>query len=435
MNAPRLFFLSSLLFVSVANANDRITVAGKVVDNETGKPITAMMIQAGKMDPKDPKKITWGFSERNTRAKTGRFSTTVRWNQGWTARIVADGYEPHPILTEAPELGQTKLEVEIRLKKGKPIAGVVLDHTGKPVPKAKVYAVSARGINLTHGQARDRYDEKVDIRAKFVETDNQGKFEIHVGGSTSIAVCAPTIDAWAHAVDATNSKALEIKLPAPTLVRIRCDIARAGDEVEVFYQFLSYLSEGYKNIQSTRSFKMKNGESIDLKTLPPGKYQFVRQKMHHFGSVGIGAMLDRTFVEIKAGETTEINFARPKGQRLSGLVKLPKDANLAGVILSVKAVEAEPQPWSKHKNHVVYSSQLIAGMPQKTIEESKAAFKTELLSPGKYIIQVVGYKRMTPAEMRLSGIRLPEFESVTKELTVTEAGAPNMMVIELKPRK
>ena len=447
MQAPiRLRFLPAiltpLLLVTFAlaqqvNAQEPIKIRGTVVDDQTGKPITAMMIQAGKIDSKDPKKITWGYSSRNTKSKTGSFSTSIRWSQGWTARIVADGYLPQPILTKAPKVGETALELEFRLKKGKPVSGTVVNHLGKPVQGAKVFAVSARGLNLYDGQARQRYGEnKIDTQAKYVETDAEGKFKISPGGSTSIAICSETIDAFAHPVDPANPKPIEIKLPAPTQVNVTFSIPDADGEIHVFYQFLSYLAEGYKGIESTRSFKIKNGQTIKLDSLPPGKYQFTRQKMHHFGSVGVGAMIDRMFVEIKAGEETDIRFVRSKGRPLEGVVRFPKDAQLAGVILSVHSVDKKPQPWSKrHEYETVYSSQLIAGKPQKVIEEKEVAFQTESLDPGKYVVKVVGYKRMTPDEMRFSGIRLPEYQVQTKVITVTEEGAPNMMIIPLELRK
>src|SRR5262245_10329881 len=73
-----------------AAVSQSVEVFGKVVDAETGEPVEAFITQAGKFDPKDPKSVTWGFSE--TRNTSGRFSATINWNEGWTARILADGY-------------------------------------------------------------------------------------------------------------------------------------------------------------------------------------------------------------------------------------------------------------------------------------------------------------------------------------------------------
>ena len=123
-----------------------VEVFGKVVDAETGKPVEAFITQAGKFDPKDPKNVTWGFSE--TRNTSGGFSATVKWSEGWTARILADGYVPQPVLSEAPPAGKDRIETVIRLKKGRIVHGRVLDHLGKPVKDASVFAVRPNGMTL-----------------------------------------------------------------------------------------------------------------------------------------------------------------------------------------------------------------------------------------------------------------------------------------------
>ena len=67
------------------------SIRGKVFDDATGEPIQALITQGGKFDPTDPEKVTWGFSESRSSSRDGSFSTTIRWADGWTARIVADG--------------------------------------------------------------------------------------------------------------------------------------------------------------------------------------------------------------------------------------------------------------------------------------------------------------------------------------------------------
>ena len=157
--------------------------------------------------------------------------------------------------------------------------------------------------------------------------------------------------------------------------------------------------------------------------------------MHRFGRVGMGAMLDRTFVELKPGETTNISFVRGPGKQVEGTVRFPEDAEIAGAILSVISVDEKPQPWSKHKNRITYSSQLIAGKPSAKVDVKEVAFKTESLAPGKYVIKVIAYTPMTDDEMRFSGLRLPAYQFESKPVTVTESGAPNMMIIQLEKRK
>jgi hypothetical protein len=83
-----------------------VEVFGKVVDAETDKPVEAFITQAGKFDPQNPKNVNWGFSE--TRSTSGNFSATITWNEGWTPRILADGYVPQPVVSEAPPPEKTE---------------------------------------------------------------------------------------------------------------------------------------------------------------------------------------------------------------------------------------------------------------------------------------------------------------------------------------
>ena len=48
-----------------------VTIRGKVVDDETGKPVAPLIVQAGKFDLADPTKVTWGYSEGRSSATDG----------------------------------------------------------------------------------------------------------------------------------------------------------------------------------------------------------------------------------------------------------------------------------------------------------------------------------------------------------------------------
>src|SRR5215467_2255033 len=169
----------------VGSKNDRpaapphlVEVFGKVVDAETGKPVEAFITQAGHFDPKDPKHVTWGFSE--TRNSSGGFSATIRWNEGWTARILADGYVPEPVLSEAPPAGKDRIETVIRLKKGRTVRGRVVDSRGKPVKDASVFAVRSVGLTLAGGRAVNSFDGEEDRTVRGAKTDSEGRFELPV---------------------------------------------------------------------------------------------------------------------------------------------------------------------------------------------------------------------------------------------------------------
>jgi len=126
-------------------ASKPLTIRGKVVDSATGKPVAPFITQSGKFDPADPKKVSWGYSEGRSSSRDGSFSTTVRWTEGWTARILADGYIPQPVITSAPPDDVDEMEVVIRLRRGPKVRGVVLDHIGKPVKDAAVFALGPTG--------------------------------------------------------------------------------------------------------------------------------------------------------------------------------------------------------------------------------------------------------------------------------------------------
>src|SRR5262249_42693027 len=98
------------------------TVRGKVVDDATGEPVGRFVLQGGKFEPPDSEKVTWGYWQRSC-SGGGLFDTTVRWPEGWTARVVADGYVPHPVLSSAPPEGKGDVEVTIRLKRGSKVRG------------------------------------------------------------------------------------------------------------------------------------------------------------------------------------------------------------------------------------------------------------------------------------------------------------------------
>ena len=136
-----------------APVNKTVTIRGTVVDDETGEPIGRLITQAGKFDPADPTKVTWGYSEGRSSARDGSFSTTVRWAEGWTARILADGYVPQPVITAAPPADKDEIEVTIRLKRGRLVRGRGARSRGQAGEGAAVFAIGPTGLNLAAGQA------------------------------------------------------------------------------------------------------------------------------------------------------------------------------------------------------------------------------------------------------------------------------------------
>ncbi len=291
------------------------TIRGKVIDDATGEPIGRLITQAGKFDPADPTKITWGYSEGRSSARDGSFSTTIRWTEGWTARILADGYIPQPVISSAPPADKDEIEVVIRLKRGPTVRGVVLDHLGHPVQDAAVFAVGPTGINLAAGQASSSIGGS-DSGAQPVRTGADGRFELPAGDAKLLAVSHSTLDAWPTEIPADGE--VTVRLPKPARVDIELDIDGADKESIIFYQFLTAGRQEFKGVRLEREVTIANPGRLSLAALPPGRYQLSRNVMNNLGEVGMGAMLEREFFELEAGETKIVRLVRATGARVRG---------------------------------------------------------------------------------------------------------------------
>jgi beta-lactamase regulating signal transducer with metallopeptidase domain len=393
-----------------------VTIRGKVLDDATGEPIGKLITQAGKFEPADPTKVTWGYSEGRSSARDGSFSTTVRWGDGWTARILADGYIPQPVITSAPPADKDEIEVTVRLKRGPKVRGIVLDHAGKPVKDAAVFAVGPTGLNLSAGQSTDNESQPV-------RTDAEGRFELPIGEAKSLAVSHATFDAWPAAIPAKGE--LTIRLPQPARVDVALDIAGADKESEIFYQLLTQGRKEFAGVRIERETKMANPGTLLLAALPPGKYQLSRNVMNRLGEIGFGAMLDRQFFEVKAGETKVINFVRDKGARVRGKVTWPADTRLMGTVVSVQSLKAEKSPFDEHEWTTTFASHAAA---------ADGTFLTERIAPGKYLLLARAYVPLTPEQRFRTGAILPSFQAETK----IEVPAEGELVVDnliLKPSR
>jgi beta-lactamase regulating signal transducer with metallopeptidase domain len=384
--------------------SERVEIRGKAVDDETGKPIERMFVQGGKIESTDPVKVSWGYFEHRSSARDGSFRTSVEWHDGgWTSRVVADGYVPEPIYMKAPLAGQREIEVLIRLKRGRMVKGVVLDHTGKPLKEAAVFAIGPSGLTVAAGAA----DSESSVPVK---TDEQGRFEIPAGDAKFLAVSHASFDAWPAEIPAAGD--MTIRLPEPARLEIEIDIEGAGKESSIYYQLLTSYMPQFGNLRSSRGVAIANPGKLTLAGLPPGKYQFARSVNNHLGEIGLGAMLDREFFEVTAGETKKISLARDRGARLRGKAIGPAGTKLMGIVIAVRAVETEKSPFDDHQWTVTFASQVAA---------ADGSFLTERISPGKYIVDAAAYTPLTDEQRFTTGLIVPTF-SAAVTVDVPESG-------------
>jgi hypothetical protein len=427
-----------------------VHVFGKVVDAETGKPVEAFITQAGKFDPKDPKNVTWGFSE--TRNTSGGFSATIKWNEGWTARILADGYVPQPVLSEAPPAGKDRIETVIRLKKGRTVRGRVLDHLGKPVKDASLFAVRPNGMTLAGGRAVHSFDGEEDGTVRGVKTDSDGRFELAVSvdpgqarpagdplpsaaATPGLAVSSPALDAWPVPLPEGDAEVV-IRLPPPARVEIRYDIEGSDDEASVFVQLVMHAVDAWKGFEIVRHIPIRNKGRIEVTSLPPGRYQFARSRMIHYGNIGLGQFLDRQYVEVVSDKTTHVSFVRTTGTRLTGSVEWDETTKLTGVIIRVRKAPSPDRPPDERFFQDLLDAQLLRvsenGGPKQKLEiaGNRGLFLTERIPPGTYLVSADRYAPLTPEQERRGGV----VATLTAQSTVTvpESGVVPSLKLELK---
>jgi beta-lactamase regulating signal transducer with metallopeptidase domain len=396
-----------------------VTIRGKVVDDETGKPVERLIVQAGRFAPADPSKITWGYSENRSSVRDGSFNTTINWAEGWTARILADGYVPQPVISSPPPAGKEEIEVTIRLKRGRTVKGQVLEHTGQPVKGAAVFAIGPTGLNLAAGKAWQPWGNE--DAARPVLTDEAGRFELPAGEAKLLAVSYLGLDAWPAAIPAEGQ--IVVRLPQSARVDVEYNIVGADKEAMVFYQLLTHLTPEFAGLQSSRALPIANGGKLSLPALPPGKYQIGRQVTNRLDQVGTGGILDREFFEITAGEIKEIHWVRDKGVQIRGKITWPEGVKLAGTIVSVKSLKSVKDPFQGNEWQTTYASQTA---------DADGSFLTERILPGRYLLVAEAF---TPRKQEVpvgTGFIGPSFQAETT-IDVPESGILVVPDLTLRP--
>lgn len=409
------------------NVKPRIVrINGKVLDAKTGKPVKDFIIQGGRFDLKDPTKRTWGYSQRRSSGSgTGKFSTSVRWNIGWTARIVADGYISQPVLEKAPPKDKDRIEVTVRLQPGHVVTGRVLDHKGQPVEDAAVFVSGPTGLNLSRKKVWSSYDRE-NTRVKPILTDAEGRFEIAVGEARALAVSCDQVDVWAAPLPEKGESA-EIRLPEPGTLAVRYNIEGADDDAGIFIQMLAYEDAPFKDtrVRSEQQYKLKNGGGFIFRNMPPARYQVARYRMVRLASMGRGMFLDRKEITIEPGKELRVSFTRKNGVRIPGKVTGLKEAGLKTALVMVLPV---PKPGEKPRRFGGFTIYDCRGCAED------GGFTTEELLPGKYEVKVEGYPPLTPAQQAFTGIVRAAYVGTTL-LTVPESGKAPVVEIALEKRK
>lgn len=388
-----------------------LDITAKVVDDETGKPVERFALQGGM---KGDGKISWGFWMQSPGSYpegrlTHRFSGKIGTEQ--VMRIIADGYLPEPVTAM---MGQPAIDdMVVRLSRGGTLRGKILDHEGKAAAGATLYLSGAQPISLRDGKPEYFGGSKA-------VTDEKGEFRLRgmpKDGAT-VFVVASTIRPWP--VEVKNlEEPIEVKLPAPGKLHLKYDIEGAAAVGAIHLHIKSWEMPAFKGVDSMDRPKVNNGGEMLIDHLAPGTYDLARslQAGNH------GLFADRTSVIIESGKTTEASFVRKEGTAVSG--------KITGIDATVKIESAMA---------LVHPAELPAGERQMfapifdLVEVKNGAFKTSKLSPGTYNVHVQVYLPLTPAQMRMSGLQMPDYEGGAK-VTVPASGDAPQIVIEMKGRE
>ena len=415
---------------------ESIELSGRVVDDATGKPVSNFSIQGGRVDDKDPAKITWGYSlETRGSNPKGEFSAHLGWSAGWRSRIVAGGYVSQPILTELPKDGGTQITgLVIRLKRGRQVSGHVFDHAGKPVKDAGVYVVGNPSINLTGGKAMEVHGELgEDKKAIRVATDADGAFTVTGIGEDAqrIAITSSALDLWVVPVpkgDAANDN-LEIRLPQPGKLVVHYDIAGAPDKARLFMQLHTWEMPGWRGVTNERYDPIQQHVEFVLDNLPPGDYTIDRVRELGMKTKWGQNLLDRRTVKIESGKTAVTDFVRSKGAPITGQVVGLDQGEVAKAKPTHVFVRVLP-PKEERTQWLIFDVVMLE--PDDKLMDGQ--FTTERIPPGQYKVQAEVYIPETEEQRHRTGWRTPAFEGEVL-VTVPEEGLPEPVKIQLAPWK
>ncbi|MGD1084188.1 MAG: carboxypeptidase-like regulatory domain-containing protein [Verrucomicrobiota bacterium] len=403
-------------------------ISGRVVDDETGEAIEDFVVQTSRPDFRNPGEVYWqGYMVGNPRSQ-GVFRARAPTSNEMV-RLLGPGYVPQ-VLTEDSVTNAPASGLEVRLKRGEALAGVVLDEAGQPVAGARVFLATVQGLNLTDG----KFQYGV-FRGGSNNTDAAGRFAMRGEGGPAqrVVVVSPDNHLMWPAEQSAAGEEMKIRLPKPGTLIVRYDIP--GDEPEAKPELYFWSRDKemplWTNLSFSMSLTVSNGGQTALTNLTPGTYHFRRYKRDG----DQGAESEQETVEIAAGQTQEVDMVRTNGQRVRGQVAGLDEAKATGGYIFVKSAEATGVPWPPQSRN----GQKEMMLPAFDVSQFGAdgSFQTAMLKPGDYTVIADVYP---PAEERTGGVmampyrnNAPDYVGAAKVTVTSEAMGPVSIQITQAP--
>lgn len=426
-----------------------VTIRGIVVDDETGSPIASFSIQPGRSDADDPSKVAWGHPRRVPGSGTivdgrtipdpnprGEFSTYVdldadEANRMDRHRILADGYEPEPVLDRPPGPADagTTVEVTLRLRRGEAIVGRVVDHAGRPAAGATLCPIrpgwdTLRIVDDVIGEGTDT--GLLDPSVTRALADEEGRFRITgVGDATLIAVSAPTLHFWTVPVPPPGEE-LAIHLPEPASLRIPFSIGGDPGEAHIWMK-LAVPEHLERQVSVTRNVEIPNGGQAVRLDLSPGEYTLWRNKMLPVGDHLSETPLEMRKLDARSGEPAVVSFVYRGETPISGMVSVPLGEAYSLLFVAIEPMpRPEPDPARLFFPPPRYIDMVPCG--------EGGRFQTADLPPGDYVVHAAGYRTRPRYDRPFMTINDAPDGIGSARVALPEGGPPPEVRIELEGR-
>ncbi|WP_435019778.1 carboxypeptidase-like regulatory domain-containing protein [Tundrisphaera sp. TA3] len=418
-----------------------VHVQGRVVDDETGRPIEGFGFQKRRPDADDPTRSTRDTSIRLVpssfmvrdwkavavdRNPEGKFDLFLQvpadgGRQVDGLRILADGYEPEIIEGQRfvlEEAGRT-MELTVRLKRGRTIVGTVIDHLGRPASGARLYLLRPntgrmliRDDIIGEGLAPGLLDPSV-TRAT---ADAEGRFRLTgIGDAHTIGVSAPAFRHWFTAVPEPRAEVV-LRLPEPATLRIPVKIEGDGGEVS-----LSLYPRGDRfagdGLTIWRTFTVGNPGELVLRDIAPGSYQLSREKRVMVGAQGWDVRMESRIIDLESGRDNLADLVRKPGRPLVGKVISPAGDPARMIFVGIEALPL------KDPGRLGFTRDLL----DVVACDDAGGFRTARVPPGEYQIRAVGY-RGGPRYGPFSPIEPIDFNGSATTSLPAEGDAPAVAV-------
>jgi len=335
-------------------------VSGSVVDDETGTPLENFIVQQGSTNFMHPSETNWQLSMMGS----PQVLPAGRWEGVFTyfhrsLRILSPGHIPR-IFTKEDLAVQPSSGIEVRMKRGAVVQGVVLDADARPVPGAQVFMATARRIFLQDGDF-PQYDK---FFGDSTFTDNSGRFVLASEGASRQKLVVLSADGkfiWPALASPSNEN-VTITFPRSGTLSVRYDIP--GDlptaKAELWLITTNNNPALWTDVGIGLSCTVTIGGQIVLTNLTPGTYHYYRLKTVGWQS----AQTEGGTVEVAAGGISHLDLIRTNGQRLRGRVLGLDQTKTNGGYILVRVPEASGQHWPQrsrldHKGYQLHTYEIV----------------------------------------------------------------------------